>query len=139
LNVLEHKKGDAMCEKFFAKHGYLFLFIARLLFGVLFLAHGLMKFGVIGANVAPAFGLYWFAGVIEIAVGVLVALGLFTRYAASFGALHMVMAWVIGHVPKGWNPFANGGEVAVLFFAGFLLIAVLGSGKLGLDAKFRLQ
>ncbi len=128
-----------MCEKFFANHGYILTTLSRIIFGVLFMFHGLMKFGFLGNTPAPTFGLFWFAGAIEIVVGILVALGLLTRYAAMLGAVHMTMAWIIGHVPQGWNPFSNGGELAVLYFSAFLWIMTHGGGKLSVDAKLGLK
>ena len=125
-----------MCEAFFMKHGVWFATIGRVLFGALFFCHGLMKFGFFGNFIAPTFGLYWFAGVIEIIVGGLVVLGLFTRYAAILGSLDMLGAWFIAHAPNGWNPFSNGGELAVLYLSAFLYIMTIGAGRFSLDHKF---
>lgn len=128
-----------MCEQFFAKYGHWFLLGSRVLFGVLFFCHGLMKFGLLGGGVVPVFGLFWFAGIIEVIVGGLLVLGLLTRYASMLAAVEMVGAWFIAHAPQGWNPFANGGELAVLYFGAFLIFMTVGAGKVSLDRKVGLQ
>jgi putative oxidoreductase len=125
-----------MCDKFFAKHGAYFTTVARVLFGALFLCHGLMKFGMFGSGFAPMYSIYWFAGVIEIVAGGLVVVGLLTRYAAILAAADMVGAWFIAHAPQGWNPFSNGGELALLYLAAFLFIMTMGGGMWSLDKKF---
>jgi putative oxidoreductase len=73
-------------------------------------------------------------GVIELVVGVLVALGVFTRIAAILGSGTMAYAYFTAHQPKGLLPIENGGEPAVLFCFAFLLIAFAGAGAFaGLD------
>ncbi len=61
-------------------------------------------------------------------VGVLVALGVFTRIAAIIGSGTMAYAYFTAHQPKGLLPIQNGGEPAVLFCFAFLLIAFAGAG-----------
>jgi putative oxidoreductase len=107
--------------------------IFRIVIGLLWALHGTAKlFGwpaTKGGGAAP-FGTwpYWWAGVIELVVGVLVALGVFTRIAAIIGAGTMAYAYFTVHQPKGLLPIQNGGEPAVLFCFAFLLIAFAGAG-----------
>ena len=68
------------------------------------------------------------AGVIEVAAGVLVTLGLFTRLAAFIAAGEMAAAYWIQHFPQGFWPLANKGEAAVLFCFVFLYLAAAGPG-----------
>jgi putative oxidoreductase len=73
------------------------LSILRIMFGLLFLQHGLVKwFGFPAANPNFAniqlFSMYGVAGVIEIVGGALIAVGLFTRYAAFIASGEMAVA-----------------------------------------------
>lgn len=114
----------------------------RLIIGAMFFMHGAQKFGLFGlegsiSGMAAGIGVpVWLAGLsafIELAGGVLIVLGLFTRAAAFFGALNMIAAWLIAHIPKGWNPMANGGELALMYFASFLALVALGARKYSLE------
>lgn len=123
-----------MIGKFAKKKGDYFYFVFRLLVGFMFSLHGAQKlFGVFGGNQVEIFSLIWFAGVIEFFGGSFIALGLFARLSALFGIFNMAGAWFIAHVPQGWTPITNGGELALLYLAAFLIILVYGSRKWGLD------
>ncbi len=110
--------------------------IFRIVIGLLWALHGTQKlFGwPPGKSGAVPFGTwpYWWAGLIEVVVGVLVALGVFTRIAALIGAGTMAYAYFTAHQPKGVLPIQNGGEPAVLFCFAFLLIAFAGAGAFAL-------
>ncbi|NTV23896.1 MAG: DoxX family protein [Nanoarchaeota archaeon] len=108
-------------------------FVFRAFLGLLFLGHGLMKFGMLGGKVSPIFTLMWYAGAIEILVGLLVTVGLFGAYAGLLGAVEMVFAYFMAHYPKGVSPYGNGGELAILYMIGFLAISAKGSGEFSLD------
>jgi len=106
--------------------------IFRIVIGLLWALHGTVKLfnwppGNNGAVPFAAWPLWW-AGVIELVVGVLVALGVFTRIAALIGAGTMAYAYFTVHQPKGLLPIQNGGEPAVLFCFAFLLLAFAGAG-----------
>ncbi len=107
----------------------------RILIGVLFALHGTSKLlgwpstgngGAVPVGTWP----FWWAGLIEVVVGVLLVLGLFARPAALVGAGEMAFAYVTQHQPKGLLPIQNGGELAVLYLLAFLLIAFAGAGAL---------
>jgi putative oxidoreductase len=117
-------------KKVFEKHADSFYAVFRILVGLLFLQHGLQKiFGMLGGTAASAFSLMWVAGIVELVGGALIALGLFTRVAALVGALQMLVAFFKAHFPQGWVPIVNKGELALLFFAAFLVILSRGAGK----------
>ena len=112
--------------------------IFRVMVGFFFLQHGLQKFGVVvkagGAGGMPAlFSLVWFAGVIEIIVGIALMVGIFTRGMALIGALEMLVAYFKAHAPQGLNPALNGGELALMFFAAFIVLLAHGAGKWSLE------
>jgi len=113
--------------------------IARAIVAIVFFIHGTYKlFGWFGAkSVAPLFSLFGLGGVIETVVAVLLFFGLFTRLGALLGALEMAYVWFFIHIAKGvWNPLANGGEPAVLFFCLFIIFLALGARKCSLDKVF---
>ena len=127
-----------MFNKLLKQHSDKLYFVFRVMIGLLFFMAGSTKlFGWFGGTPVPIpFGsLFWFAGAIEVTVGVLLIVGFLARYAAAFAAIEMVFAWFIGHVPQGWNPLTNMGLPALLFFAAFLAIAAKGAGtwSLGKD------
>ena len=107
----------------------------RLVFGLLFLFHGLQKFGLLGAPMVPMLSRYGAAAAIELACGALVAAGLFTRPAAFIACGEMAFAYFLTHSPKGLLPIRNGGELAVLYCFAFLYICARGAGRLGFDKR----
>lgn len=114
----------------------------RILLGASFALHGLST--LFGIPVAargthlPAVGSWpqWWAGLIELAAGAAVALGLGTRLAALLCSGAMAYAFLTVHLEHGVLPIKNGGESAVLFCWSFFLIACLGPGAFAADALF---
>ncbi len=116
------------------KYEEYFYFVFRVFVGLMFTQHGVQKlFGLLGGTQVELVSLMGLAGVIELVGGLLIALGLFTRFAAFFSACDMVGAWFISHIANGWIPILNKGELALLYFAAFLVIMVYGAKKWGLD------
>ena len=56
------------------------------------------------------FALNWFAGVIELVGGALVAIGLFTRPAAFIMSGEMAIAYFMSHAPASFFPLVNRGR-----------------------------
>src|SRR5271165_6444604 len=101
-NVVSHMiKGDHLqmiSESFRATWSPRLLSVLRIMVGLLFLEHGLAKYFGFPAPSPPAFhvmGILGLAGAIEIASGVLVAIGLFTRIAAFIASGEMAFAYFI--------------------------------------------
>lgn len=114
--------------------------IARAVAGFLFLAHGVQKlFGAMGANpemfpvsvLSFPFGL---AGIIELVCGAMIMVGLYTTWAAFLSSGLMAGAYFMAHVPQGFWPIMNQGELAALYCFVFLYFASRDSGPLSLDA-----
>jgi len=81
---------------------------------------------------------YFYAGCIELVVGILITLGLFTRIAAFVASGTMAFAYFSQHVPSGGIlPMNNGGEPAVLYCFIFFLLVFTGGGAFALDSKLR--
>jgi len=116
------------------RHSPTVLGIFRLVIGFLFALHGTAKLFGWPATKSGAvpFGTwpYWWAGVIELVVGLLVMVGLFTRIAAFLGSGTMAFAYFTAHQPDGLLPIQNGGELAAVYCFAFLLLVFSGSGAL---------
>jgi putative oxidoreductase len=110
----------------------------RIIVGLLFLEHGLAKildFPHVSTHVSCALftlspGLQ---GLIELAGGLLLALGLFTRPVAFILSGNMAVAYFMAHAPRGFFPLLNGGELAIVYCFLFLYFAVAGAGAWNLD------
>ncbi len=81
------------------------------------------------------------AGAIELVLGALLMLGLFTRPVAFILSGEMAFAYFMGHVYKSgapvWLPLVNGGTAAILFCFACLYLAASGPGPISLDAILR--
>lgn len=108
----------------------------RIVAGFLFSCHGAQKlFGAFGGPQMLHPPLMLAAGIIEFGCGVLIVLGLGTRYAALLASGQMAFAYFMVHA--GWGrhffPIVNHGELAVVYCFLFLYIATHGAGKFGVD------
>jgi putative oxidoreductase len=120
------------------------LSILRIMFGLLYLQHGLVKwFGFPAPNPNFAnihlFTMIGIAGVIEIVGGALVTVGLFTRYAAFIISGEMAVAYftVRTGAGKAFAPILNGGDLDVAYCFAFLYLVFAGAGPWSLDAALR--
>jgi putative oxidoreductase len=126
-------------QRFLGKYSPYFYAFLRIIAGLLFASHGLQKLlGWFGGRVAQVGSLPWFAGIIELVAGLLIALGLFTAYAAFIASGQMAVAYFMVHhknTAEGWHPVteANNGEKAVLYCFLFLYIAAHGAGPLAIE------
>lgn len=83
------------------------------------------------------FSLYGAAGTLELVLGGLLLLGLFTRLAAFILSGEMAFAYFMGHAPKGFLPLLNGGSLAIAMCFACLYLATAGGGPISLDAMVR--
>ncbi len=105
----------------------------RIIVGLLFACHGAQKlFGMFGGK-GGAQGMMLVGGVIELACGLLIALGLLTRPAAFLASGMMAVAYFMAHFPASPLPIVNKGELAVVYCFVFLYIFFHGGGLLSLD------
>ena len=111
--------------------------ITRIVVGLLFLEHGLMKLVGFPApkGAGPLSPLLLAAGIIEVVGGALVALGFFSRFAAFVCSGQMAFAYFIAHFPRGIYPALNGGDGAILFCFIFLTLAAVGPGAFAINKK----
>jgi len=115
--------------------------LLRIMAGLLFLEHGLMKllhFPAPQPGVPdPLPALLAAAGWIEALGGALIALGLFTRLAAFVASGEMAAAYFMVHAKQSFWPGLNEGDAAILFCFVFLYFACAGPGPWSVDRVAR--
>jgi putative oxidoreductase len=107
--------------------------LLRIVAGLLFLFHGLQKFGIMGGGMVPMFSLMGLAAIIEAVGGALIMVGFKAAPIAFIASGEMAYAYFTAHLPKGTWPIQNGGEPAALFAFIFLYISTRGAGILSID------
>lgn len=113
----------------------------RVVIGFLFACHGAASlFGVLGGAQGTHGGSVpvgswpgWWAALIQLVGGALVAFGLFTRAAALICSGSMAYAYFAVHQAAALLPIENNGEPAALYTWVFLLTVVIGPGPWALD------
>ena len=119
-------------ESTLSKYQPQMLSIMRIMFGLLFLSHGLQKwfgFPIAGPPNVTLFSM----------LGLLLALGLFTRYAAIIISGQMAVAYFFyaNRLSRGFMPIQNGGTLDVAYCFTFLYLGFAGGGPWSLDAMWR--
>ena len=115
----------------------------RIVTAYLFIQHGTAKlFGVPHQEMFDGlqlFSLIGLAGVLEVAGGLLIGAGLYTRPTAFVLSGFMAVAYFMAHASQGnvLAPMLNGGELAALYSFIFLLFVFTGAGALSLDERKR--
>jgi putative oxidoreductase len=117
------------------------LSIMRIAIGLDFLQHGMSKLfdfpHVDRPGQVPLMSLLGLAGVLELAGGVLLTLGLYTRLVAFIVSGEMAAAYFMAHAPAGFFPILNHGELAVVYCFVFFYLAFAGGGEWSLDQAMR--
>ena len=113
----------------------------RIVAGLLFLSHGLVKLFGFPPGAQPGaqewMTMLGVAGIIEAVAGGLVTIGLFTRWAAFIASGEMAVAYWMAHAPRGPFPVVNMGEGAILYCFIFLYLVFAGAGALSIDGMRR--
>ncbi|HEX6467418.1 MAG TPA: DoxX family protein [Terriglobales bacterium] len=108
--------------------------VLRIVAGAMFACHGAQKlFGVLGGHSMVHVPLMLAAGIIEFAGGILIALGVLTSLIALIASGEMAVAYFTQHLPHGFWPIVNHGELAVLYCFVFLFMAARGTGRYGIQ------
>jgi len=128
-------------DQMFSKWQPTALSLFRFITGLLLFQYGvakIFKFPVLPyfANIPP---LIYSAGMIELVLGALLLVGLFTRLAALILSGEMAFAYFLGHMFKKpdepvFLPLINGGTAAILFCFACLYLATSGGGPYSVDA-----
>ncbi len=125
-------------ERFIGRYSNQVYALMRIVIGATLSLHGAQKLlGFFGGQTPPLFSQFWIGGVIELAGGALVAIGLFTGYAAFLCSGMMAVAYLQFHWFGGQNagfwPILNGGEKALMYAFVFLFISSRGAGSWSLS------
>jgi putative oxidoreductase len=119
-----------------SKYGSQLYGVFRVLVGLMFFMHGAGKlFGWFGGTAQALGSLIGVAGIVETLAGLFILLGLWSRLGALGGAVTMLVAYFYVHVGGGLNPLTNGGEMALLYLAAFLVVLRDGNGSWSLEKK----
>ena len=129
-------------DQMFSKWQPTALSLFRFVTGLLLFQYGvakIFKFPALPyfANPPP---LIMMAGAIELVLGALLMIGLFTRISAFILAGEMAFAYFLGHMFKNpaepvFLPLNNGGTAAILFCFACLYLATSGPGPISVDAR----
>jgi len=127
-------------DQTFSKFQPIVLSLFRFITGLLLFQYGvakIFKFPVLPyfANIPP---LITTAGAIELILGALLMIGLFSRIVAFILSGEMAAAYFLGHMFKKpeepvFLPLLNGGTAAILFCFACLYLATSGPGPISVD------
>lgn len=121
------------------------LSLFRFITGLLLFQYGVVKLfkfphGTMFEKV-ELMSLYGAAGTLELVVGGLLMIGLFTRIAAFILSGEMAFAYFLGHMfhvskegPPVFLPLLNGGTAPILFCFACLYLSAAGGGSVSVDA-----
>jgi putative oxidoreductase len=130
-------RGDDV-DQTFAKFQPIALSLFRFITGLLLFQYGVAKLLKFPAGTqfekVELFSLIGAAGTIELVLGGLLMIGLFSRIVAFILSGEMAFAYFIAHFPRGFFPLLNNGTAAILFCFACLYLATSGGGPYSLDA-----
>jgi putative oxidoreductase len=128
-------------DQIFSKWQPIALSLFRFITGLLLFQYGvakMFKYPAIPyfADIPP---LIMVAGILELVLGALLMIGLFTRISAFVLSGEMAFAYFLGHMFKNpaapvFHPLLNGGTAAILFCFACLYLATSGGGPISIDA-----
>ena len=113
--------------------------LLRIFTGLTFVFHGTQKLFAFPIPIPPPIAeqmppfVVPIAGPIELIGGLLVAVGLFTRWAAFLCSGLMAAAYWMAHGTQAFFPVANHGDLAIMYCFAFLFISAEGSGIWSVD------
>lgn len=123
-------------DQTFSKFQPIALSLLRFITGLLLFQYGVAK--IFKFPAIPQFAdpppLILAAGGLELVLGALLMIGLFSRIVAFVLAGEMAFAYFIAHFPRGFLPLINNGTAAILFCFACLYLATSGGGPYSVDA-----
>jgi putative oxidoreductase len=124
-----------------ARYEPIVLSIFRIMVGLLLFQYGaakLLKFPTVPPfDKVELMSLIGAAGAIELILGGLLVIGLFTRPVAFILSGEMAFAYFIAHFPRAFIPLLNAGNAAILFCFACLYLTFAGGGPWSVDAMLR--
>jgi putative oxidoreductase len=114
------------------------LSMMRAVAGFLFFQHGAQKLlGLFGRDAQELFSLMWGVGVLELFGGLAIMVGLYTRPVAFVLSGLMAVAYFWRHLPRGFWPIENSGELAMFYCFVFFFLFSIGGGTYSVDGWLR--
>ena len=117
------------------------LSLFRFITGLLLFQYGVAKLFKFPAGTmfdkVELFSLIGAAGTLELVLGGLLIIGLFSRVVAFILSGEMAFAYFISHFPKSFLPLLNGGTAASLFCFACLFLSIAGPGPISIDAAMQ--
>lgn len=112
--------------------------VFRILAALMFAMHGTVKLFGWPTGQAAAVGTWpmWWAGILEVVLGAMIAAGLATRVAAFIASGMMAVAYFWVHFPRNFWPYVNEGETAALYSFFFLTLVFTGPRALAVSHRF---
>ena len=114
------------------------LSLLRFITGLLLFQYGVAKILKFPAGTpfekVELFSLIGTAGALELVLGALLMVGLFSRIVAFILSGEMAFAYFISHFPRGFFPLFNNGSLAILLCFACLYLATAGGGPYSVDA-----
>jgi putative oxidoreductase len=123
----------------------LVLLLARIGLGIIMIAHAKLEFDFAGGSIVGVGQLFAQSGIplpaitgpanvlFEFVGGVAMIIGLAVPIVGVLMALNMVGAWMLVHTSPLFSMDHNGPELAIMIGLLSLVLAVVGSGRFGLD------
>ena len=125
-------------DQAFARFQPIALSLFRFITGLLLFQFGVAKILKFPAGTqfdkVELFSLIGAAGMLELVLGGLLMIGLFSRPVAFILSGEMAFAYFIAHFPRGFYPLINNGSLAILFCFVCLYLATSGGGPISVDA-----
>ncbi|MBI4452106.1 DoxX family protein [Candidatus Woesearchaeota archaeon] len=124
------------------------LALLRVILGVIFLYHGYLKLFVPGGFIGTkdffaAIGIplpvysALLVSVVEFAGGILLVLGILSRWSSVLLLLDMIVAFFVVHLKNGFLVSNGGYEFVLVLIAGLVVVLASGAGKLALGSRFK--
>ena len=116
------------------------LSVLRIVTGILFVSHGTAKvlgFPAMEGLPPPGLSLAGLSGPLELILGTLFLIGLFTRPVAFLASGFAAVGYWAVHAGQGAIPLVNGGETIVLYCFVFLYFVAAGPGPWSADAMMK--
>jgi putative oxidoreductase len=116
------------------------LSLLRIVTGLLFVSHGVAKvlgFPPMDGLPAPGLSLAGLSGPLELLLGALFLIGLFTRPVAFLAAGFCAVGYWTMHGMQSPFPLVNAGETIALYCFVFLYFVAAGAGPWSVDATMR--
>ena len=116
------------------------LSVLRIVTGLLFVCHGTAKvlgFPAVDGVPPPGLSLAGLSGPLELILGVLFLIGLFTRPVAFLASGFCAVGYWLIHAKMGTFPIVNGGETIALYCFVFLYFVAAGPGPWSVDSAMK--